>query len=149
MIAVIQRVACATVSVEGAEVSRIGPGLLILLAIGTNDSEEEASWMAGKCAELRIFQDESGKMNKSLQDVAGSALVVSQFTLYGDCSKGRRPSFSRAAVPEKADELFRAFCDFMRGTGVTVETGVFGARMLVNIENDGPVTLIVEKEGRG
>jgi D-tyrosyl-tRNA(Tyr) deacylase len=149
MRAVVQRVASASVSVAGHEVSRIGHGLLILLAVGNGDTEEEAKWTAEKCAELRIFQDEQGKMNRSLQEVAGSALVVSQFTLYGDCSKGRRPSFTGAAVPEKARELFDVFCDFMRGTGAEVRTGVFGERMMVAIENDGPVTLIVEKENKG
>ncbi|MCX5801155.1 MAG: D-aminoacyl-tRNA deacylase [Candidatus Eisenbacteria bacterium] len=146
MKAVVQRVTSASVSVAGEEVSRVGPGLLILLAVGNGDTEEEARWTAVKCAELRVFQDEDGKMNKSLLDVGGSALVVSQFTLYGDCSRGRRPSFTGAAVPEKARELFGAFCDFMRGTGVEVKTGVFGERMMVRMENDGPVTLIIERE---
>jgi len=145
--AVVQRVAAASVDVEGKEVSRIGRGLLILLAVGVNDTEEEALWMAQKCSELRIFEDENRKMNRSLEDVSGSALVVSQFTLYGDSSKGRRPSFTDAAPPQKAEELFRAFCDFMRARGVSVQTGVFGAKMAVKLENDGPVTLIVEKEG--
>ena len=149
MKAVVQRVASASVSVAGKEVSRIGPGLLILLAVGNGDTEEEARWTAEKCAELRIFQDEQGKMNKSLLDVVGMALVVSQFTLYGDCCKGRRPSFTGAAVPERAEELFQVFCEFMRSSGAEVRTGVFGARMIVNIENDGPVTLIIEKEAKG
>jgi len=149
MKAVVQRVASASVSVAGHEVSRIGHGLLILLAVGNADTEEEARWTAEKCAELRIFQDEQGKMNKSLLDAGGSALVVSQFTLYGDCSKGRRPSFTGAGAPERAEELFGVFCDFMRGTGVEVQTGMFGEKMLVAIQNDGPVTLIIEKENKG
>lgn len=149
MRAVVQRVASSSVSVAGEEVSRIGPGLLILLAVGDGDTEEEARWTAGKCAELRIFQDDRGKMNRSLLEVRGTALVVSQFTLYGDCSRGRRPSFTGAAVPEKARELFDVFCDFLRDTGVEVRTGVFGQRMLVDLENDGPVTLIIERENKG
>jgi len=148
MRAVIQRVDRASVTVEDQEISRIGPGLVILLAIAQDDTEEEARWMAQKCAELRIFQDSQGKMNESLLDVGGSALVVSQFTLYGDCTKGRRPSFARAAAPEKALELFEGFCAFMCATGVEVRTGVFGGKMTVAIENDGPVTLIVERESR-
>jgi D-tyrosyl-tRNA(Tyr) deacylase len=149
MKAVVQRVASASVSVDGHEVSRIGHGLLILLAVGSADTEEEARWTAEKCAQLRIFQDEQGKMNRSLLDVGGSALVVSQFTLYGDCSRGRRPSLARAAAPERAEELFDVFCDFMRGTGAKVQIGAFGKRMTVGIENDGPVTLIIEKENKG
>jgi D-tyrosyl-tRNA(Tyr) deacylase len=149
MKAVVQRVASASVSVAGQEVSRIGHGLLILLAVGNADTEEEARWAAEKCAELRIFQDEQGKMNRSLLDVGGAALVVSQFTLYGNCCRGRRPSFTGAAAPERAQELFSVFCDFMRGTGAEVRTGLFGERMMVAIENDGPVTLIIEKENKG
>jgi D-aminoacyl-tRNA deacylase len=148
MKAVVQRVASASVSVAGHEVSRIGHGLLILLAVGSADSEEEARWTAEKCAELRIFQDEQGKMNRSLLEIGGSALVVSQFTLYGDCLRGRRPSFTGAAAPGRAEELFDVFCDFMRGTGAEVQTGVFGEKMLVAIQNDGPVTLIMERENK-
>ncbi|UCF77702.1 MAG: D-tyrosyl-tRNA(Tyr) deacylase [Candidatus Eiseniibacteriota bacterium] len=149
MIAVVQRVASASVSVGGSEVSRIGKGLLVLLAVGQGDTEDEARWTAEKCAELRIFEDEHGKMNRSLLETGGSALVVSQFTLYGDCSKGRRPSFAAAAQPPVGQRLCKAFCDFMREAGVTVESGVFGEKMLVGIQNDGPVTIILQKEARG
>jgi len=148
MRAVVQRVTQASVKVDGEEISRIGPGLLVLLAIAEGDTEEEARWTAQKCAELRIFEDSEGKMNRSLLDVGGFALAVSQFTLYGDCTKGRRPSFACAASPEKARGLFEGFCEFMRATGIVVRTGVFGERMAVTIENDGPVTLIVERESR-
>ncbi|KPJ59896.1 MAG: D-tyrosyl-tRNA(Tyr) deacylase [Latescibacteria bacterium DG_63] len=148
MIAVVQRVSSASVHVRRRDVSEIGAGLLILLAIGENDAEEESRWVAEKCAELRIFEDQHGKMNKSLLETGGSALVVSQFTLYGDCSKGRRPSFGSAAPPARAQRLFDVFCEFMRAAGLRVETGVFGEKMAVRLENDGPVTLIVQKEGR-
>lgn len=148
MRAVVQRVACASVSVDGHQVSATGPGVLILLAVKQSDTAEEARWMAGKCAELRIFEDEQGKLNKSLLETGGSALVVSQFTLYGDCSKGRRPSFTDAAAPERAKELFGAFCEFLSAAGVRVETGVFREKMQVSLVNDGPVTLVVERESR-
>jgi D-tyrosyl-tRNA(Tyr) deacylase len=154
MIAVVQRTKSASVRVQGREVSSIGAGLVILLAVTTNDTERECRWVAGKCAELRIFEDEDGKMNRSLIETEGSALVVSQFTLCGDCSKGRRPSFASAAPPERAERLVSLFCEFMRETGVAVETGVFGEKMSVSLQNDGPVTLIVERgsgrsQGRG
>jgi len=146
--AVVQRVASASVSVNGRQVSGTGPGALILLAVKETDTEDEAKWMAGKCAELRIFEDEEGKLNKSLRETGGSALVVSQFTLYGDCSKGRRPSFTDAAAPERAKVLFMAFCEFLSATGVHVETGVFREKMQVSLVNDGPVTLVVERDSR-
>ncbi len=146
MRAVIQRVASASVEVGDSQVSAVGRGLLILLAVRDGDTDGEARWMAEKCAGLRIFEDEQGKLNKSVLDVRGSALVVSQFTLYGDCSKGRRPSFSHAAAPDRARELFGRFCALLAGGGVEVRTGVFGEKMRVELVNDGPVTLIVDRD---
>ena len=120
--------------------------MVILLGVGDGDSEEEARWLAGKCANLRIFEDDAGKMNRSLLDSGGKALVVSQFTLYGDVSKGRRPSFVHAADPEIAEPLVESFAQFLQAEGVETSTGAFGADMLVEIENDGPVTLMIERE---
>jgi D-tyrosyl-tRNA(Tyr) deacylase len=120
--------------------------LVILLGVGDGDSKEEARWLAGKCANLRIFEDDAGKMNRSLLDSGGKALVVSQFTLYGDVSKGRRPSFVHAADPEIAEPLVESFAQFLQAEGVETRTGAFGADMLVEIENDGPVTLMIERE---
>jgi D-tyrosyl-tRNA(Tyr) deacylase len=137
------------VHARGREVSSVGPGLVILLAVGRDDTEKECRWVAEKCADLRIFEDERGKMNRSLLDTGGAALVVSQFTLYGDCSKGRRPSFASAAPAELARRLFDAFCEVLRGSGVKVETGVFGEKMTVKLENEGPVTMVVRKEAGG
>jgi len=145
MRAVLQRVTSASVNVGGKEISAIGRGILILLAVREGDTEQEAKWVAGKCAELRIFEDEDGKLNRSARDVGGSALVVPQFTLYGDCSKGRRPSFSRAAAPEKARQLFEVFCALLAAEGVEVRTGAFREKMQVSLVNDGPVTLIVDR----
>ena len=147
MRAVVQRVTRASVTVDEVTAGTIGPGLMILLGITHNDGEEQARWLAHKVSGLRIFGDENGKMNRSLLDVRGSALVVSQFTLYGDCRKGRRPSFTDAARPEIAEPLCERFVAFLRRAGVAqVESGVFGAHMQVEIHNDGPVTFIVERE---
>jgi D-tyrosyl-tRNA(Tyr) deacylase len=143
--AVVQRVSQASVTVDGRVVGRIGRGLMILLGVKTGDTETEAEWLAHKIAGLRIFADDEGKFNLSVQEVGGSALVVSQFTLYGDARKGRRPSFSDAAPPEVADPLVRRFVESLRAEGLAVESGVFGAVMQVEIHNDGPVTLILEK----
>jgi D-tyrosyl-tRNA(Tyr) deacylase len=143
--AVVQRVAGARVSVGGETVGSIGGGLVILLGVGEADSEDEARWLARKCAGLRVFEDGEGLMNLSLGDVGGRALVVSQFTLYGDCDKGRRPSFTKAAPPEKAEALYGVFVKALRDEGIHVETGRFQAKMLVEISNDGPVTLILER----
>lgn len=143
--AVIQRVAGAKVTVDGASVGEIGRGFCILLGVGKGDSENEAVWLARKCAGLRVFEDADGLMNLSLADVGGAALVVSQFTLYGNCDKGRRPSFTEAAEPEVAERLYGVFVDALRAEGIEVETGVFQARMLVEIENEGPVTLVIER----
>ncbi|MCX6357498.1 MAG: D-aminoacyl-tRNA deacylase [Candidatus Aureabacteria bacterium] len=144
MKAVIQRVRCASVEVEGKPFSEIGRGLLILLGVGAGDQPGDAAYLAEKIAGLRIFEDDAGKMNRSLSDAGGSALVVSQFTLYGDCRKGRRPSFTDAAPPERGSEIYGAFVSELTVLGVPVRTGSFGAKMLVRIENDGPMTLIVE-----
>jgi D-tyrosyl-tRNA(Tyr) deacylase len=145
MRAVVQRVKKASVTVNGETVGAIDSGLMILLGVKEGDTEEEARWLASKIATLRIFTDNEGKLNLSVQDVGGRALVVSQFTLYADCRKGRRPSFVEAARPEVADPLVTRFVELMRAEGVTVETGIFQADMLVEIHNDGPVTIILEK----
>ena len=145
MRAVIQRVSQASVTVGDQVVGRIGQGLMVLLGIKTGDTEAEARWMAQKIAGLRIFADDAGRFNLSLRDVGGSALVVSQFTLYGDSRKGRRPSFTDAAPPDVAEPLVERFVELLRAERLPVETGIFGALMQVEIHNDGPVTLILEK----
>jgi len=145
MRALVQRVKKSSVRVDGAVVGAIGPGLMILLGIKDGDTEEEALWLAPKVANLRIFPDDEGKLNRSVLDMGGEALVVSQFTLYADCRKGRRPSFVAAARPEVADPLVDKFGEVLRAEGLHVETGIFQAEMLVEIHNDGPVTVIVEK----
>lgn len=143
---VVQRVAQASVTVDGQIVGQIDRGLMILLGVTHGDSEAQAGWLAQKVARLRIFEDAEGKMNLSLLDVGGGALVVSQFTLYGDCRKGNRPSFTDAAQPEIADALYVRFAALLAQAGVSpVQTGVFGAHMQVEIHNDGPVTLILER----
>jgi len=141
----IQRVSKASVTVEGQTVSKIGKGLLILLGIGHGDGEEQAKFLAEKTANLRIFEDEQGKTNLSVLDVQGEAIVVSQFTLYADSRKGRRPSFIDAALPEVAEPLVRHFIELLRGHGVPTQTGKFGAHMQLEIHNDGPVTIWLEK----
>ena len=140
----LQRVSRAQVSVGGALKGKIDQGLLLFVGVGPEDSEKDVTFLAEKCAELRIFSDEEGKMNLSLLDVGGGALVVSQFTLYGDCSKGRRPSFVKAADPIRANDLYLKFVAFLRDFGVKVETGDFGAHMEIELVNDGPVTLMLE-----
>jgi D-tyrosyl-tRNA(Tyr) deacylase len=144
MRAVIQRVAEARVSVGEEIVSGIGRGLCILLGIGVNDSEKDAEFLASKIGNLRIFTDEQGKMNRSVRDIHGELLVISQFTLYGDCRKGNRPSFSAAAAPEPAKSLYDNFVQRLRQTELKVVTGEFRAHMKVALVNDGPVTLILE-----
>jgi len=147
MRAVVQRVSKASVTVEGQLVGAIGRGLMILLGVTHSDGDEQARWLANKVAGLRIFEDAEGKMNRSLLDVGGGALVVSQFTLYGDSRRGRRPSFTDAARPEVAEPLCTRFGELLRQEGVKeVQSGVFGAHMQVEIHNDGPVTLIVERD---
>jgi len=145
MRAVIQRVRSAAVEVKGEEVSRIGTGLLVLLGVGREDGEREADWLAGKIVGLRVFPDREGKMNLSLEDTGGGVLAVSQFTLYGDCRRGRRPGFSAAAPPEEGERLYEYFCRRLGALGFPPGKGVFGAEMLVRLENDGPVTIILEK----
>ena len=144
MKAVIQRVRSASVNVEGETVGSIGRGLAVLLGVGMEDTEREAARLADKTANLRIFEDADGKMNLSVLDVGGEVLVVSQFTLYGDAKKGRRPSFTEAAPPEKADELYRRYVELLEGYDVHVRTGRFRAEMLVTIENEGPVTILLD-----
>ena len=146
MRAVVQRVSKASVTVDGEVVGTIGRGVMILLGVTHGDEEEQARWLARKIAGLRIYEDVEGKMNRGLLDVGGEALVVSQFTLYGDCRKGRRPSFTHAARPEVAEPLCERFIELLREAGLgRVESGVFGAHMMVEIHNDGPVTLIIER----
>lgn len=145
MKAVLQRVTEASVTVDDKVVGSIGVGWLILLGIAKGDDRTKAEWMAEKCIGLRAFNDEAGKMNRSVLDVNGSILVVSQFTLYGDCQKGRRPSFDLAAAPEEANQLYEYFCHQIEGLGVRIERGIFRADMKVRLLNDGPVTLILER----
>jgi len=143
MVIVIQRVSNANVSVDGKIVGSINRGLLILIGVHKDDNESDADFLAAKCADLRIFPDDSGKMNLSVKDINGEALVISQFTLLGNCSKGRRPNFTDAAPPEKGRELYRYFVEKMKGHVQKVETGIFGADMKVNLLNDGPVTIVI------
>ena len=144
MRAVIQRVSRAEVKVVGEPVGSIGHGLCVFLGIGKDDSQTNVEHLAEKIKKLRIFEDENGKMNLSLEDKREELLVVSQFTLYGDCQKGNRPSFSNAAAPEQAEKLYEYFVEQLRDSGLTVATGQFKARMEVTLVNDGPVTFIVE-----
>jgi D-aminoacyl-tRNA deacylase len=142
---VIQRVSRGSVTVDGKRVSEIGPGLVILVGVGKGDAEAQADWLAEKIANLRIFEDEAGKMNRSVLEAGGSALVVSQFTLYANTEKGRRPSFIEAALPEEAEPLVAHFGKRLQFYGVPVQTGIFRAVMLVEIHNDGPVTIVLER----
>ena len=144
MRAVVQRVIKSDVSVEGTVIGTVGCGLMVLIGVEDGDTEKDADYIAEKIMGLRIFEDNEGKMNLSLSDVGGAILAVSQFTLLGDCRKGRRPSFIKAARPELADPLFEAFITQCKGKGVHVEKGIFQANMLVRIENDGPVTVLVD-----
>jgi len=146
MRAVVQRVARARVLVDGKATGEIGAGLLVLLGVGRNDNEQAAAYLAEKVANLRIFDDEQGKMNRSLLDVRGAALVVSQFTLYSDARGQRRPTFITAAPPEEGKRLYDEFVKALRALTVPVETGVFQARMSVELTNDGPVTLLLDSE---
>jgi D-tyrosyl-tRNA(Tyr) deacylase len=145
---IIQRVKSSQVLVDSEIIGKIGIGLNLLVGIAETDTEAQLEWMARKCLELRLFPEsgENKPWQKSIQEIGGELLVVSQFTLYGDCSKGRRPSMSRSASPEIAENLYHCFVEKLRASGLRVETGKFGAMMQVSIENDGPVTLILERE---
>jgi D-aminoacyl-tRNA deacylase len=150
MKAVVQRVTGSQVSVDDEVVGAIGPGLMVLLGVGREDAEVHANWLADKVVNLRIFEDAEGRMNRSLLEVGGQMLVVSQFTLLGDCRKGRRPSFVAAAPPDTAKRLYEAFVARVAQSGVKVQTGRFRTAMQVSLINDGPVTLIVDTpEGLG
>lgn len=146
MRAVVQRVSEARVEVAGRVCGAIGPGLMVLLGVGQGDGPEEARWLAEKIAGLRIFPDENDKLNLAVGEVGGAVLVVSQFTLWGDCAKGRRPSFARAAGGERAQPLYEAFVSRLRELGLSVATGEFGAMMDVRLVNQGPVTLLLDTE---
>ncbi len=144
MRAVLQRVQWAKVEVDGKTVGEIGRGVLVLLGIHQNDTPEQAKWLAQKVAGLRLFEDEQGKLNRSISEVGGAMLVVSNFTLYGDCRKGRRPSFTESASYEQGETLYRQFCEYLGAEGIPVQTGVYGANMQVSLLNDGPITLIID-----
>lgn len=146
MRAVIQRVTRASVTVEGVKISEIGKGFLVLLGVGQEDSEKDMEYIVDKITNLRVFEDENEKMNLSLKDINGELLVVSQFTLYGDCRKGRRPSFSSAAHPTNANEMYLEVCERLRGQGFDVKTGQFAAMMDVELVNDGPVTIMLDSQ---
>jgi D-tyrosyl-tRNA(Tyr) deacylase len=143
MIAVVQRVTQSRVTVEDQQIGVIGRGMMVLLGVAQDDGEADADWLVDKIVGLRIFEDDHGKMNRAITDVNGQILVVSQFTLLGDCRKGRRPSFVKAAAPDKAEALYNRFVQKIRDKGIGVETGRFGAAMKVALVNDGPVTLIL------
>ena len=146
MRAVVQRVTNADVKIDGRENGKIDNGLLVPLGVGNGDTEEDMKYIADKIIKLRIFSDENDKMNLSLEDVGGSMLVISQFTLYGDCSHGRRPYFGNAMEPVSANEMYEKFVAYIREQGIHTETGEFGADMKVSLTNDGPVTIILESK---
>jgi len=149
MIAVVQRVKSSTVTVSGERVGEIGTGLLVLLGVADPDEPGDIGFLSEKIVNLRIFEDDEGKMNRSLMETGGQMLVVSQFTLLGDCRKGRRPSFAHAATPEKAEAYYNQFVENVRSMGVSVQTGRFRAMMEVSLINDGPVTMIVKSKHHG
>lgn len=149
MRACVQRVSRAAVRVDGETVGQIGPGLLVLVGVAKTDDELDVRWLADKLAGLRIFEDAAGKMNRSVAETGGGVLVVSQFTLLGDCRKGRRPGFDAAAPPERAEALYGQFVAALRSAGLTVATGQFRQHMEVELVNDGPVTVIVDSAERG
>lgn len=143
---VIQRVSRASVAVDGRSVASIGPGLLVLAAFKSGDGDEELAWMARKCVDLRIFEDDEGKMNRSVREVGGELLVVSQFTLYANCRKGRRPAYTESAPAGEAESLYRRFVGMVERERGRVAEGVFGAKMSVSIVNEGPVTVIIDRD---
>jgi D-tyrosyl-tRNA(Tyr) deacylase len=143
----VQRVLSASVDVESERTASIANGLVVLLGIGTDDRPEDGERLAAKIATLRVFEDERGKMARSVADANGAVLVVPQFTLYGDIRDGRRPDFTRAAPPDKGQRLYDAFCGALRGAGLRVETGHFGAHMILRLEGDGPVTIVASTDG--
>ena len=145
MRAVVQRVSAGSVTVEGQRVAEIGAGLVVLVGVGRDDGEPQADWLAEKIANLRIFEDEAGKMNRSVLEIGGTVLVVSQFTLYADAQKGRRPAFIGAARPSEAEPLLDYFVKRLQFYGASTQTGIFRAHMQVEIHNDGPVTILLEK----
>lgn len=145
--AVVQRVRSATVSSGDERISDIGPGLLVLLGVGASDRPEDGERLARKITDLRVFEDERGRLHRSIADIRGSVLAIPQFTLYGDIRRGRRPDFTHAAPPERGRALFEAFCGALRATGVSVETGRFGAHMRIAMEADGPVTIVATTDG--
>lgn len=144
MRAVVQRVSRSEVTVDGRTTGKINKGLLVLLGVTHGDTSKDVDYIVDKTINLRIFEDENDKMNLSLKDIGGEMLAVSQFTLYGDCRKGRRPSFTNAAAPEEADKLYQEFVKKVSEQGINTETGEFGAHMMVNLVNDGPVTILLE-----
>lgn len=146
MRSVVQRVNSASVTVDGEVIGKISKGLLVLLGVCDDDTEADVKWLSDKIAGLRIFTDSNDKMNLSLEDVSGEILVVSQFTLYGDCKKGRRPNFTAAGKPDFAKKMYEEFVKYLKSKIAVVETGSFGADMTVSLENDGPVTLIIDSK---
>lgn len=146
MRAVIQRVSKASVKVDGKVVGKIGKGLLVLIGVGKDDNDKDISYMAEKIVNLRIFEDKNGKMNRSLLDIQGEILIISQFTLYGDCRRGRRPSFTDAASPDKGKEYYEKFVEEVKKYGINVQTGIFQAMMEVELINQGPVTILLDSK---
>jgi D-tyrosyl-tRNA(Tyr) deacylase len=146
MRAVVQRVSRGRVTIDGRAVGEIGSGVVVLVGVGREDTPESARYLAGKIAHMRIFDDDNGKMNRSLIETGGSALVISQFTLYGDTRRGRRPAFERAAAPESAAPLYEGLIQELRSAGIRVETGVFQSQMTVDLANEGPVTILLDTE---
>ncbi|NLS45059.1 MAG: D-tyrosyl-tRNA(Tyr) deacylase [Firmicutes bacterium] len=146
MRAVVQRVKCAKVTIRGETVGKIGPGLVVFLGVGENDTNDDLDYLVEKVANLRIFEDKDGKMNLSVLQLGLEVLVVPQFTIWGDCRRGRRPDFSHAALPKKAEEMYEEYIMGLRDTGLSVETGRFRETMIVSLENDGPVTILLDSD---
>lgn len=144
---VVTRVSRAAITIDGAPGGEMGTGLLVLLGIKDGDTAADAEYLAKKCAQMRVFEDEEGKMNKALEDIGGGIMAVSNFTLYADCSRGRRPDFFHAARPEVSEPLYQSFLEYLRGYNIPVIAGEFGADMQIDHVNDGPVTLIIESKG--